>query len=72
MIGRYGMRGGYFSLSRKGRRREPSLRSGGLMTWMLWVFWILVLVALLVAAETARLDARAREIGEERDEEMGR
>jgi hypothetical protein len=37
---------------------------------MLWTFWLLVLVALMVAAETAHLDARARETGEELDKEM--
>ncbi len=42
------------------------------MTWMTWVFWVLVLVALIVLAEAARLDAKAREISDELDKEMGR
>ena len=42
------------------------------MTWYMWTFWALVLVALIVAAEAARLDARAREISEDLDKEMGR
>jgi hypothetical protein len=41
------------------------------MTWLLWVFWLLVLVALIVAAQTALLDARAREMGEDLDKEVG-
>jgi uncharacterized membrane protein YdfJ with MMPL/SSD domain len=40
------------------------------MSWLVVVFWVLVLVALMVAAETARLDARAREMGEDLDKEI--
>jgi len=40
------------------------------MLWQMWVFWLLVLVALLVAAETAHLDARAREMEDDLDKEM--
>jgi uncharacterized membrane protein YdfJ with MMPL/SSD domain len=40
------------------------------MSWLVVVFWVLVLVALFVAAETARLDARACETGDEPDKEM--
>jgi CBS domain containing-hemolysin-like protein len=41
------------------------------MGWILAVFWLLVLVALFVAAQTALLDARAREMGDELDKEVG-
>jgi hypothetical protein len=41
------------------------------MLWQMWVFWLLVLVALLVAAEAAHLDARAREMKDELNKEVG-
>ena len=40
------------------------------MSWLVWTFWLLVLVALLVAAETARLDAQAREMEDELNKEI--
>ena len=42
------------------------------MTWLVWVFWVLVLAALMLLAENARLDARAREMSDELDKDMGR
>ena len=40
------------------------------MTWPMWLFWALVLYALVELARLLYLDAKAREMGEERDMEM--
>ena len=42
------------------------------MGWILLGFWVMMLVVLMVLADTAYLDARAREIGEKLDKDMGR
>jgi hypothetical protein len=69
MIDKCGMSGGRFNLRRKERRRVPSLQSGGSMTW---TFWGMVVIAVVAIARGVYWDTKARSVGAERDEEMGR
>lgn len=41
------------------------------MSWPMWVFWGLFLYTLVELARLMYLDAKAREVGEELDKEMG-
>lgn len=42
------------------------------MSVYLWIFWLLVVLAMIVYAFVLDVECEARELGKQRDDEMGR